>query len=212
MKNYTLYLIRHGITQANLDGIYAGGGTDIPLCQEGKEDLASLAQQFVYPTVETVFVSPLRRAQQTAQLLFPTSKKLVLENLRENHFGEFEGRPMAELKNDPNFQKWMNPQNKYTPQGAEPILEFHKRCSETLLKMFEYMIKAGISQAACVTHGGVIMSMLAQNALPRRLPEQWMTDPGCGFQLQTTTSMWMRDQLVEAMRIVPFGYLENTQE
>ena len=28
MKNYRLYLVRHGVTQGNLDGIYMGSGTD----------------------------------------------------------------------------------------------------------------------------------------------------------------------------------------
>ncbi len=208
VKNYTLYLVRHGITRANLDGIYAGGGTDFPLCSEGKEDLQSLRRQFSYPDVGTVFVSPLQRATQTADILFPDAKKLVIENLRENHFGEFEGRSMAELKTDPNFQKWLDPQQKYQPKGAEDNQQFHHRCAETLMKMFEYMMKADISEAACVTHGGVIMSMLAQKALPTRPPEQWITDPGCGYQLQTSVAMWMRDNLAEAVRIVPFGYME----
>lgn len=30
MKNYRLYLVRHGVTQGNLDGIYMGSGTDQP--------------------------------------------------------------------------------------------------------------------------------------------------------------------------------------
>lgn len=141
MKSYTLYLIRHGITQANLQGIYAGEGTDIPLCPEGKEDLLSLSKQFTYPQTDTVFVSPLLRAVQTADLLFPNSKKILLESLKENSFGEFEGRPIAELKQDPNFQKWLNPQDNYQPKGGESAEAFHQRCSETLLKLFEYMIK-----------------------------------------------------------------------
>ena len=62
MKNYTLYLIRHGITAANLNGLYAGGGTDLPLCPEGREDLEQLKRQFVYPKVDTVFLSPMARA------------------------------------------------------------------------------------------------------------------------------------------------------
>ncbi len=34
MKTYKLHLIRHGLTQGNLDGLYVGGGTDMPLCEE----------------------------------------------------------------------------------------------------------------------------------------------------------------------------------
>ena len=61
----------------------------------------------------------------------------------------------------------------------------------------------------CVTHGGVIMSMLSQRALPSRHPEQWMADPGCGYTVQTDVQLWMRDRLVEAIDIVPFGYADT---
>ena len=37
--------------------------------------------------------------------------------------------------------------------GAEPTEQFHARCSETLLKLFEYMIRMDVTEAACVTHG-----------------------------------------------------------
>ena len=50
------------------------------------------------------------------------------------------------------------------PEGAEPTEQFHARCAETLLKLFEYMIRMDVTEAACVTHGGVIMSMLSQRA------------------------------------------------
>lgn len=213
MKNYTLYLIRHGITAANLNGLYAGGGTDLPLCPEGREDLEQLKRQFVYPKVDTVFLSPMARAQQTAEILFPDAgKRLVIDDLRENHFGEFEGRTIQELKTDPHFQLWMDPAKKYQPVGGESAQDFHQRCARTFLRMFEYMMKAGIDKAACVTHGGVIMSMLAQQALPRRRPEDWMADPGCGYQLQTSAAMWMRDGLAEAVRILPFGYMDPPDE
>ena len=59
------------------------------------------------------------------------------------------------------------------------------------------------------THGGVIMSMLSQRALPSRHPEQWMADPGCGYTVQTDVQLWMRDRLVEAIDIVPFGYADT---
>ena len=83
------------------------------------------------------------------------------------------------------------------------------RCAESLLKLFEYMIRMDVTEAACVTHGGVIMSMLSQRALPSRRPEQWMADPGCGYTVQTDVQLWMRDKLVEAIDIVPFGYADT---
>ena len=61
MKNYRLYLVRHGVTQGNLDGIYMGSGTDQPLCAQGAAQLRALAARFPYPKAETVFSSPMRR-------------------------------------------------------------------------------------------------------------------------------------------------------
>ena len=64
MKNYRLYLVRHGVTQwATLDGIYMGSGTDQPLCAQGAAQLRALAARFPYPKAETVFSSPMRRAR-----------------------------------------------------------------------------------------------------------------------------------------------------
>ena len=86
---------------------------------------------------------------------------------------------------------------------------FFNRTSSMLMKMFEYMLRTHTEEAACVTHGGVIMSMLSQRALPSRHPEQWMADPGCGYTVQTDVQLWMRDRLVEAIDIVPFGYADT---
>ena len=36
MKTFKLHLIRHGLTSGNLQGLYIGSGTDIPLCDEGR--------------------------------------------------------------------------------------------------------------------------------------------------------------------------------
>ena len=71
MKTFKLHLIRHGITAGNLQGLYIGSGTDLPLCDEGRAQLADLKERFDYPQVDTVFSSPLLRAVETANILFP---------------------------------------------------------------------------------------------------------------------------------------------
>lgn len=210
MKTFKLHLIRHGLTRGNLEELYVGGGTDLPLCDEGRHDLEVFKNRFVYPAPDTVFTSPLARAVETADILFPAaSHRLVVPQLREANFGVFEGRKMEDLVKDPEFARWMDPTSGFVPEGAEPTMEFHARCAETLHKLLEYMIRSEVTEAACVTHGGVIMSMLAQSALPRRPAEQWMADPGCGYTVQTDVAMWMRDKLVEAVAIQPAGYMDE---
>ena len=210
MKTFKLHLIRHGLTSGNLQGLYIGSGTDIPLCDEGRAQLAELKERFEYPQVDTVFSSPLMRAVETANILFPNAThQFSVHDLREAGFGVFENHPVKELVKNEDFKKWITPGSGFVPEGAEPTEQFHARCSETLLKLFEYMIRMDVTEAACVTHGGVIMSMLSQRALPSRHPEQWMADPGCGYTVQTGGQLWMRDRLVEAIDIVPFGYADT---
>ena len=201
----------HDYTQGEvLKGLYIGSGTDIPLCDEGRAQLQELKERFEYPQVDTVFSSPLMRSVETANILFPNAThQFSVHDLREAGFGVFENRPVKELVKDEDFKKWITPGSGFVPEGAEPTEQFHARCAETLLKLFEYMIRMDVTEAACVTHGGVIMSMLSQRALPSRHPEQWMADPGCGYTVQTDVQLWMRDRLVEAIDIVPFGYADT---
>ena len=143
-------------------------------------------------------------------ILFPNAgHQFTVHDLREAGFGVFENRPVKDLVKEEDFKKWITPGSGFVPEGAEPTEQFHARCAETLLKLFEYMIRMDVTEAACVTHGGVIMSMLSQRALPSRHPEQWMADPGCGYTVQTDVQLWMRDRLVEAIDIVPFGYADT---
>ena len=44
MKTFKLHLIRHGMTAGNLQGLYIGSGTDLPLCDEGRAQLAELKE------------------------------------------------------------------------------------------------------------------------------------------------------------------------
>ena len=211
MKNYRLAIFRHGLTQANLEGIYAGAGTDLPLCEAGVRQLEQLKKEYDYPQAQAVFVSPLRRCAETAEILYPGVKQYVIDDLREVHFGEFEGKKATELTGNEAYRRWMDPQDDYTPEGGENGNVFAARTRSVLMKLFEFMFKSGIADAACVTHGGVAMSMLAQRALPERPAPMWACDAGCGYLVQCSPELWMRDELVEAQCIVPYGYGDEAE-
>ena len=137
MKTFKLHLIRHGLTAGNLQGLYIGSGTDIPLCDEGRAQLAELKERFEYPQVDTVFSSPLMRAVETANILFPNAThQFSVHDLREAGFGIFENHPVKELVKNEDFKKWITPGSGFVPEGAEPTEQFHARCAETLLKLF----------------------------------------------------------------------------
>lgn len=213
MKVTRLHLIRHGAPEGSGTGLYMGSRTDKPLSKEGAQALRALQEKFAYPRVNTVFSSPMQRAVQTADILFADAQdKLVLPQLREIDLGEFDGCMAEDLLQNEHFNQWMNPESRYTPEGGESSEDFHMRCAATLMEILQYMMKNNIDEAACVTHGGVIASMMTQCALPLRAPAMWQADPGCGYTVLCTPAMWMRDGAVEARAIVPAGYLDDADD
>lgn len=118
MRSYHIYLIRHGLTQANMEGKYIGE-TDLDLCEEGVGELLSLKEQFVYPAVGRVYSSPLRRSVQTARLLYPEMTPVTVDSLREYAFGTFENKTPEELKELPSYRGWIDSAQKTVPDGAE---------------------------------------------------------------------------------------------
>ena len=86
-------MIRHGKTYGNTLGRYIGV-TDEPLCEEGKKEL----EQRTMDTVELLFVSPLKRCLETADVLYPYAKQVKIPEFAECNFGEFENKNYQELK------------------------------------------------------------------------------------------------------------------
>ena len=207
MKGYRLHLIRHGLTEGNLQGLYLGSGTDSPLCQQGIDNLKTLCEEFSYPWIEKLYVSPMTRTLQTADIIYPEMNYEIVEGMRECNFGEFEGRSFQELMTmDANFTKWLDPKEKYRPLGGESNEEFAGRVIMAINDILKDMMTNGIHEAAVVTHGGVIAMLMIMIAFPRKPAYEWNTDNGCGFTIQTTPEMWMRDGAVEATQIIPVGY------
>ena len=96
-------LIRHGMTEGNKYGRYIGK-TDQPLCEEGKTDLLTLS----YPVPQAVFVSPLKRCRETAQIFFPESDLRIIDELAECDFGDFENKNYKELTGNADYQAWVD--------------------------------------------------------------------------------------------------------
>ena len=131
----------------------------------------------------------------------------IVSDLRECHFGEFEGRTFQELMTiDPNFARWLDPNSGYQPVGGEASADFAERIVLALDQVFMDMMRNGIHEASAVTHGGVIVLLLSMLAFPRKNPGEWTTDNGCGFTISTTPEMWTRDRAVEVTQILPIGY------
>jgi broad specificity phosphatase PhoE len=92
-QNKTLYIVRHGQTDLNKQGIVQGRGRDTDLNDEGRSQADLFFQAYKNVPFDKIYVSELKRTQQSVQqfidLGIPFEK---LEGLDELAWGELEGK------------------------------------------------------------------------------------------------------------------------
>ncbi len=202
MKTYRITLLRHGMTQGNLEGKYIGR-TDAPLCPEGLTALIKLKERYDYPTAVRFFTSPLMRCKQTLEVLYPGCQPTVVPGLAECDFGEWEGRSMAQLKTDERFLQWMEGKTKEIP-GGENAEEFRERVCAAFEAVVDELLHTGETDAVICTHGGVITMLMQMVSLPRLDPKECLAAAGQGFTLRVTPSIWMNEPLAEVLCVIPW--------
>ena len=175
-------LIRHGKTAGNLEGRYIGCRTDEPLCEQGIEALRRLAP----PPVDRVFCSPMRRCIETAAILYPDHQPVLIDDFRECDFGAFEGRNYAELNGLPEYQAWIDSNGELPFPGGESREDMVKRVSVAFSNLIS---DAGSDTCAVIAHGGTIMSIMSQFALPPMPYFSYQLKNGDGFTLNSN-SQW----------------------
>ncbi|MCM1024506.1 MAG: histidine phosphatase family protein [Prevotella sp.] len=202
MKGYHISIFRHGLTEANENGVYIGK-TDLPLSEAGREALQDRYDQLDYPKVQRVYSSPLERAVQTAEIIFPDREIVIVDDLREMDFGVFEGLPAEELVHLDSFKKWLKGGLDNPPPNGETLRSMMLRCYSALNLMILDMMKEGFTHAGAVTHSGILMNMLSCFGLPKRKPMEFSCEPGEGYEILVTAMMWQNGNTFEILGKVP---------
>lgn len=204
MQSYYIYFIRHGA----VDGVNLGryiGSTDVHLSEKGRQGLAEIKTDFGYPAVERVYTSPLVRCTETCSIIYPGQDYHTVGDLSECSFGEWEGKTAAELAGNPLFTQWLQNSDQTPPPGGESGKTFAQRVCRAFERIVEDLSAQNIGSAAIVTHGGVIMTLLAMYGLPQAESYRWRMDNGYGFAVRITPMLWMRDRVMEVYDTVPFA-------
>ena len=182
-------LIRHGRTQGNSERRYIGI-TDEPLSDEGRAEVERVRPD---SSLKLVYVSPLLRARQTASILFPVAEQRVIPDLRETDFGVFEGRSADEMIDDADYREWVDGMCLGPCPGGESRGDVTRRAVAAFTDAIHDAETAGVEEAVFVTHGGVIMSILEELAVPKRDYYEYQLKNLCGWQAECT---WNDDKLV----------------
>jgi len=149
-----LILIRHGKTSWNKQKRYCGF-RDIGLSDEGKQEAKKLKKRLKAGRVDKIYTSDRKRAIQTAKIVFGNRAIKEVADLKEMHFGVFEGLTYKEVmkRYSKIYTKWLdNPYSVTMPEG-ESLLDFKKRVNTAFRKIVRLNHDKTV---ACVCHGGTI--------------------------------------------------------
>jgi probable phosphoglycerate mutase len=91
-----VYVIRHGETEWSINGKHTGV-TDIPLTENGRNQVKCLQPVLANEVFALVLTSPLHRAMETCKLSGLGEKVEVEPNLVEWNYGEYEGVTSKEI-------------------------------------------------------------------------------------------------------------------
>ncbi len=112
-----LTLVRHGLTAWNVSGQFQGH-TDTPLSEEGRAQAQALGKHLKKAKIDVVYSSPLSRALETAQLVFPQRDILEDDRLKELNFGDFETFTHLDNEHHAQWAWWFaDPFKRAAPNG-----------------------------------------------------------------------------------------------
>ncbi|MFG2297475.1 histidine phosphatase family protein [Streptomyces sp. NPDC048603] len=100
----TLILVRHGRSTANTAGLLAGWTPGVTLDERGAAQAAALPGRLAGLPLAAAVTSPLERCTQTLAPLLAARPDLPLhtdERIGECHYGDWSGRKLSELADEP---------------------------------------------------------------------------------------------------------------
>jgi probable phosphoglycerate mutase len=151
----TLFVVRHGRTEANAGGLLLGRA-DPELDETGRRQAEEIAAAL--PSDAQVVSSPLRRCRETASAIAETSSTGVVtdDRLLELDYGEFDLRPLAEISAETWAQWRADPD--FRPPGGETLRELAERVGAALDDLSSAATDGNV---VVVTHVSPIKAALA---------------------------------------------------
>ena len=156
-----IILIRHGQTDASKERLlYGSKSKDEPINTEGINQIKRLTTFLQQYNPDTIYSSPMLRAVQTAEILVNTFKvqPILLEDLREIDFGDWEGRNFDKLTTifPEEYKKWINSPQTFTPPNGESVKHLYLRVESA----FKTILQNDSKTSFIITHGGPIRAIL----------------------------------------------------
>ena len=158
----TIYLLRHGESEANVRRVFSNGKLDLPLTALGREQAARAGRWLRDRGVTHVYSAPLLRARQTAAILaeqLGLDQPTVVTDLDEVRVGDLDTRDDDEAwaHYDVIFGGWLSGDDAARFPGGESFSEARLRYAAALRRIAEAHPNGTVAAA---THGGIQLTVL----------------------------------------------------
>lgn len=199
-------LLRHGITDQNERSAYMGW-TDSPLNEKGQEMVQRLSKHIARP--DLIFSSSSVRCLETAHILFPEQNVQRLAELREMHFGDWEGKTYEDLHHLKSYRTWLNEPFTKGPDSGESFERFTARVQAGWQFIKKNAMAYHVKHIAVITHGGVMRFLLSAFAPERKAFFEWHIPFAGGYELVWEKEGFRRDGACISLREVPLTEKPN---
>ncbi|WP_210586496.1 histidine phosphatase family protein [Streptomyces sp. GESEQ-35] len=162
----TLILVRHGRSTANTEGLLAGWTPGVALDERGATQAAALPRRLAELPLSEVVTSPLQRCQETIRPLLDARPGLTAhtdERIGECHYGDWSGRKLAELMDEPLMQVVQAHPSAAQFPGGESMRAMATRAAEAVREWNARVERDHGADAVYLmcSHGDIIKSLVA---------------------------------------------------
>ncbi|WP_415938729.1 histidine phosphatase family protein [Streptomyces sp. 039-1] len=162
----TLILVRHGRSTANTAGLLAGWTPGVALDERGTQQAAALPGRLAGLPIAEIVASPLQRCQETVQPLREARPEVPAhsdERIGEAHYGDWSGRKLAELKDEPLMEVVQAHPSAAAFPGGESMRAMQTRAAEAVREWNARVERDHGSDAVYLmcSHGDIIKALVA---------------------------------------------------
>ncbi|WP_353941533.1 histidine phosphatase family protein [Streptomyces sp. HUAS MG91] len=162
----TLILVRHGRSTANTAGLLAGWTPGVALDERGSAQAATLPERLKDLPLAEIVSSPLQRCRETVAPLLAARPGLTVhtdDRIGECDYGDWSGRKLAELADEPLMQVVQQHPTAAAFPGGESMRQMQHRAAEAVREWNARVEREHGADAVYVmcSHGDIIKSLVA---------------------------------------------------
>lgn len=163
-----ILLIRPGTTEYDLQG-RVQGALDVPLCEQGYDEVRLVAKQLRDEPIEALYTAPCSSAVQTADVIAEACdlKAKKLENIQNLDHGLWQGMLIKDVKKkQPKvFRQWQEQPETVCPPNGETVADVRQRIQKVFSKLNKKHKDSVIALVAPEPLASVIRNVLRQDKI-----------------------------------------------